>query len=253
MGKKRAPAERKVTEKKTSRWGNGRLWVVLLVAAGVASVSATVAYLRFYPRYTMPSGSMIPTIDVGQRFVVRSLDAPPARGDVIVFRFPEHPDTEFAKRVIAVGGDTLSVKAGHPTINGWEVPNCKVGAYEYLDADEPGSGMRHKGDLYVEFLGASAYLTFYQEDGVLADAQGPYRAKGNEYWVMGDNRHNSHDSRMWYGGAGGGVPLELVRGGVPQPSVPLLPSGAAALQPALDACMRSRPPLDKTTPPSSAR
>lgn len=250
MGRKGAPAEAKTTEKKKSRWGSGRLWGIVLVVAGVATVSATVAYLRFYPRYTMPSGSMIPTIGFEQRFVVRGLDAPPARGDIILFRFPEHPEQEFVKRVIAVGDDRLEVKAGHPILNGWEVPNCKLGAYEYQGGDD--SAMRNKGDLYVEFLGAAAYLTFYQEDGVAADVQGPYVAKRDEYWVMGDNRHNSHDSRMWYGGAGGGVPLELVRGGVPQPSVPVLPSGAAALQPALDACMRARPAMDKTTPPPSA-
>jgi signal peptidase I len=85
---------------------------------------------------------------------------------------------------------------------------------------------------------------------------------------MGDNRNNSHDSRMWWGGRGGGVPFDMIRGpalflwlsvgdhGVDGSRFgqdidrPTLPAAARALQPGLDACLEKRPPVDKALPPS---
>jgi signal peptidase I len=196
-----------------------------------------------------PSGSMLPTFAVGEHFVVDKLAGVPAhRGEVIVFKFPEHPDQDFVKRVIATSGDVFDVTNGHPTINGWTVPSCKVGEWSY---DEPGGLGRHKGDVYVEFLEEAAYLTFFdQAAGAFADHQGPFHAKSGEAWVMGDNRNNSHDSRMWFGGAGGGVPSSMVKGTViGTGGAPKLPASMSSLASAFDECMRERPPLASTTPP----
>jgi hypothetical protein len=55
---------------------------------------------------------------------------------VIVFQFPEHPEQEFIKRVIALPGDKLEAKNGHPFINGWAVPSCYVGIYSYSERRE---------------------------------------------------------------------------------------------------------------------
>ena len=197
-----------------------------------------------------PSGSMLPTLAVGERFVVNKLaGAPVRRGDVIVFKFPEHPDQDFVKRVIATGGDVLDVRDGHPTINGWKVPSCRVGEWSYEEPDAPGSG-RHHGDVYVEFLEQAAYLTFYEQVGAFPDHQGPFPAKSGEAWVMGDNRNNSHDSRMWFGGRGGGVPANMIKGTViGSQGVPKLPASMNGLASAFDECMRNRPALASTTPP----
>jgi len=232
--------------------------------------------------FKIPSGSMIPTLMVGDHIFVNKFSygpavpyshsrvwtsMPPARGDVIVFAFPEHPEQDFIKRVVAIGGDKLEARNGHPVINGWEVPSCRVGSWSYSDYDSPIT--QHEGDLYVEYLGHEAYLTFYDRaSGVFPENQGPYFAKKDEVWVMGDNRNNSHDSRMWFGGQGGGVPFENIRGralfvwlsvsdngvdwsreGAPVMGRPRLPPSAGGLERQLEQCLRSRPAVTEAPRP----
>ena len=230
--------------------------------------------------FKIPSGSMIPTLMVGDHIFVNKFSygpaipytnsrvwttMPPHRADVMVFAFPEHPEQDFIKRVIALPGDKLEAKNGHPIINGWEVPSCRVGSWSYSDYDSPIS--RHEGDLFVEYLGDESYLTFYDHaSGAFPEYQGPFFAKPGEVWVMGDNRNNSHDSRMWFGGQGGGVPFANIRGralfvwlsvsdnGVdwsrefaPVMGRPRVPPAARGLEPQLEQCLKSRPAV--TTPP----
>jgi signal peptidase I len=185
----------------------------------------------------------------------------------MVFAFPEHPEQDFIKRVIALPGDKLEARNGHPILNGWEVPSCKVGQWSYNDFDSPIT--RHEGDLFVEYLGDESYLTFYDRaSGAFLENQGPYLAKPGEVWVMGDNRNNSHDSRMWFGGQGGGVPYENIRGralfvwlsvsdngidwsreGAPVMGRPRLPPSAKDLEPQLEKCLKSRPSVTNPPPP----
>jgi signal peptidase I len=237
-----------------------------VVAALVGALTTRVFFLE---AFKIPSGAMIPTLVVGDHLFVDKLayrTRAPRYGEVMVFAFPEHPEQDFIKRVIVLPGDRLDVKGGHPWINGWEVPHCKVGTFSY---DEAEGGMPHHGELDVEFLGEQAYLTFYDAaTGGFTDRQGPFAAKPGEYWVMGDNRNNSHDSRMWFGGKGGGVPKDLVRGhalfvwlSIGEGGIdghrtgqavegPTLPKGNDGLQGALDVCMTSgRPPASRTQPP----
>jgi signal peptidase I len=247
-------------------------WRVVVAAVGFFVLERVAAFaLRAWvlEAFKTPSGSMIPTVLVGDHLFVAKSARPSSleRGQVIVHAFPERPEQDFIKRVIALPGDELLVKNGHPWINGWEVPSCKVGRYSY---EEPEAMMpAHSGDLFVEFLGTHAFLTFYDSASAAFSAvQGPFTAQAGEVWVMGDNRNNSHDSRMWWGGRGGGVPFDMIRGpalflwlsvgdhGVDGSRFgqdidrPTLPAAARALQPGLDACLEKRPPVDKALPPS---
>jgi len=239
--------------------------------------------------FKIPSGSMIPTLQVGDHIFVNKFTygpaipwthtrlwsrMPPKRGDVMVFAYPEHPDQDFIKRVIAIPGDKLEARGGHPILNGWEVPSCPAGTYTYTEAQD---GARHEGEIFVEFLEDEAYLTLYDRQSLQTDYQGPYYVKPNEVWVMGDNRNNSHDSRMWFGGTGGGVPFDNIKGralfvwlsvsesvdwsrmfapvmGRPPSHGPFpgMQPALKALEGPVDKCLRERPPLEKTRPPAGS-
>jgi signal peptidase I len=244
--------------------------VLFFALVGLAPLGLALVMLRlfvFVP-YKIPAGSMMPTLLVGDHIFVDKLAfgaRAPERGEVIVFEFPEKPQYDFVKRVIAGPGDTLAIRNGRPILNGWEVPHCKVGAAE-LPSD--GDGHRSRGDLEVEFLDGYAYLTFYDEASAsFTEMQGPFYAAPGEYWVVGDNRNNSHDSRMWFGLRGGGVPEKRIKGRAAviwlsasgeqldwsrvgsSLAEPTLPASLRHLQPDLDRCLLARPAHEQTVPP----
>lgn len=254
----------------------------IAVAVGVALLLRTFVVEAF----KIPSGSMLPTLQIQDHIFVNKLaygpaipytnvrifnSLPPGRGDVMVFEFPDpNPNNErqdFIKRVIALEGDTLTVESGHPSINGWRVPNCRIGEYEYHEGTDPNT---KKSELFMEFLGSYAYITQFEEERGSESKQGPYKVAPGETWVMGDNRNNSMDSRAWNGNRGGGVPDANIKGramfvwlsfgsdgGVTWDRLatnvlgkPRLPKGAPAeLLEQIEKCLRERPPLTQTLPP----
>jgi signal peptidase I len=250
---------------------------------GVAILVALLLRSVVIEAFKIPSGSMKPTLQINDHIFVSKFSygpklpligqrvfesLPPKRGDVMVFEFPDiNPNNErqdYIKRVMAIPGDTLEVDSGHPIINGWRVPSCKVG--KYVDDDPSGFG-QHTGDLFVEFLEDTAYLALY-DDHHFPQRQGPYRVAPGEVWVMGDNRHNSLDSRAWQrrgGGIGAGVPYANIKGRamivwfpasrmlVNVMGKPTLPDGAPAeLVAGIDRCLEQRPAAEDTIPPRPA-
>ncbi len=276
-------------EDKLGRWrkSEGREFAEsIFVALAVAMLLRTFMFEAF----KIPSGSMIPTLQVGDHIFVNKFsygpaipwtqkriwtNMPPKRGDVMVFVYPENPEQDFIKRVIALPGDKLEARGGHPIINGWEVPHCYVGVYAYAEGQsDPNSfNSRHEGELFVEYLGAESYLTLYDRMSIgSSEYQGPYYVEPGQAFVMGDNRNNSHDSRMWFGGRGGGVPFPNIKGralfvwlSLSENSIdfrrigtlvmghPRLPENMRSLDAPLDKCLRDRPPIEKTTPPPPQR
>lgn len=132
----------------------------LLIAVILALV---IRFLIFQPFY-IPSGSMEPTLLTGDRIIVSKLSYyfhEPERGDVIVFKYPLDPKRAFVKRVAALGGETVAVRDGRLYIDGVPV------AEEYLSPGVPGRDF------------------------------GPLTVPEGSLFMLGDNRANSDDSRVW--------------------------------------------------------
>jgi len=143
--------------------------------------------------YNIPSGSMKPTLLVGDFILVNKLVyklSEPQRGDIVVFKWPVNPQIDFIKRIIGMPGDTIEVKGEKVFINGKEVPLRFISKIQEDGTDKliyeeilP-NGVRHKIALYE-------YPFIPRKDAYYAKIPEGY------YFVMGDNRDNSEDSRYW--------------------------------------------------------
>ena len=175
--------------------------------------------------FKIPSGSMIPTLQVGDFILVNKftygIRLPiinqkivqinnPQRGDVMVFHYPENPSVDYIKRVIGVPGDTIEYRQKHLTINGVEQRQQADGDYNYV---ESGLNFVHT-EKRVETLGTRQHALLVNPDmpnvhlGSVAEFKGRENCTYDEdavrckvpegsYFMMGDNRDNSRDSRYW--------------------------------------------------------
>ncbi len=165
--------------------------IVLLIRAFVAQA------------YNIPSGSMKPTLLVGDFILVNKLVyrfSEPQRGDIVVFKYPIDPNIDFIKRIIALPGEEVEVRNNQVFINGKPLPLIEVGKGEE-------NGVRKV--IYEEVLpeGKKYKVQFYEDFPFSKRDFGPVVVPPNHYFVMGDNRDNSEDSRYW-----GFVPRENIVG-----------------------------------------
>lgn len=111
----------------------------------------------------VPTGSMIPTINPGEKIIASRLayinEKAPQRGDIIIFYYPDNEEILFTKRIIGLPGDTVTIQDGQVYINGIKL---------------------------VEPYASKTEGNF-----------GPYEVPDGHYFVLGDNRSNSEDSRFW--------------------------------------------------------
>jgi signal peptidase I len=181
--------------------------------------------------FKIPSSSMVPTLLVGDFILVNKftygIRLPvvnrkiveinlPKRGDVMVFRFPEDPSLDYIKRVIGLPGDRVEYRNKRLSINGKPVPLRQVD--DYLSRERMQFSRR-----YVETLDGADHHILVDDDAPAALMPGrsfPFAGNCNynnqgvactvppgHYFMMGDNRDNSSDSRVW-----GFVPDENIVG-----------------------------------------
>jgi len=146
-------------------------------------------YTYGYSRYSFPGGLPI--------FSGRIWNTDPERGDVVVFKFPKNTHTDFIKRIIGLPGDKVQMKEGHLYINDVRVPRKEDGRYiidEYLALPE----FYHK---YVETLpnGVQHQIIELSDNERIVDNTEVFEVPEDSYFVMGDNRDRSDDSRISVG------------------------------------------------------
>ncbi len=208
---------RKALERKAGT-KHGESWLetikTMLWAVAIALVVRTFAYEPF----SIPSGSMLPGLLIGDYLFVskfsygysrysfpwsppiietRWLGSDPQRGDVAVFRLPSDPSKDYIKRVIGLPGDRIQVREGRLHINGKPVERRRIGqsALHQVDPRAGEFGMR---TAYIETLpNGRAYRILEKSDGEDgSDTTPEYAVPAGHYFMMGDNRDNSCDSRF---------------------------------------------------------
>jgi signal peptidase I len=220
--------------------GLGETVSVIIQALLLALVIRT---LLFQP-FSIPSGSMRPTLLEGDYLFVtkwaygysryslpfspdlfsgRIWGSSPKRGDVVVFKFPPDPSLDYIKRVIGLPGDRVQMKHDELYINGVVVPRKKIGQIDNPDITE----VDRPVDVYRETLpNGVSYDTLDLTPNGLGDDTREFVVPPGHYFMMGDNRDNSSDSRfsvgyvpaenlvgraniIFFSIAGGASPLEI--------------------------------------------
>jgi signal peptidase I len=187
--------------------------IELLKAMAFAAVIALFIRSFLFEPFNIPSGSMFPTLLVGDYLFVakysygyskysfpgdffpiqgRFFESQPKRGDVAVFRQPKHPEIDYIKRIIGLPGDRIQVKEGRLYINGKIVPRDFQGTENFKDEDTFNVYSK-----YEETLPNGVKHNIYEisDDGPL-DNTTEYEVPKNMYFAMGDNRDASLDSRV---------------------------------------------------------
>ncbi|MEM1002730.1 MAG: signal peptidase I [Bacteroidota bacterium] len=166
--------------------------------------------------FRIPSGSMMPTLLHGDFILVNKFayglrmpvlhnlfweNGLPDRGDVIVFRFPQNPSLDYIKRVVALPGDRIEYRNKVLYINEQEIMQVDLGKYKGMGRDAEMNGAERKLEkLFMTDHEILVSKLRYPVDNFWVVPEG-------QYFVMGDNRDNSNDSRFW-----GAVPEENLVG-----------------------------------------
>ncbi len=203
-------------------WGAGFFPVILIVF---------VLRSFFFEPFKIPSGSMIPTLLVGDFILVNKftygirlpvinkkiIDVNlPQRGDVMVFRYPEDPSLDYIKRVVGLPGDTISYQNKQLSINGQKLESEQLDDYLHTERLYYSKQFTEKlGDVEHRFLNDVDMPAFIHDPASFPYRENcTYNAAGvickvpeGHYFMMGDNRDNSRDSRAW-----GFVPEENIVG-----------------------------------------
>ncbi|MGE0212320.1 MAG: signal peptidase I [Parvibaculaceae bacterium] len=201
------------------------VWETIKVVLQALAIAFVIRMFFFQP-FNIPSGSMIPTLRVGDYLFVNKLsygygpysfnltfsifgtqlfkfgpmpfsgrvfEGMPERGDVVVFKLPTDNETDYIKRVIGLPGDRIQVREGVLYINGEAVKRERI--EDFAEPDEIGYG-RHIRQYRETLPDGVTYITHDLSEDSVGDNTQEYVVPANHFFMMGDNRDNSTDSRF---------------------------------------------------------
>jgi len=156
--------------------------------------------------FRIPSGSMMPTLLHGDFILVSKFAygvrlpvthqkilsvGDPERGDVVVFRYPQNPKLDYIKRVVGLPGDRVEYYNKQLTVNGQMLPQQRVGIYVGQGRDASMNGAVHNVESLATVDHSILVVPQYNP------REGSWLVPEGHYFMMGDNRDNSNDSRVW--------------------------------------------------------
>ncbi|WP_421932629.1 signal peptidase I [Phenylobacterium sp.] len=184
-------------------------WIEIVRTVAYALLIALVLRVGLFQPFTIPSASMEPALRQGDYVIVSKFDygwsrysipfgpplpagrlfgKAPARGDVVVFKLPREPKIDYIKRVVGLPGDRIRISGGAVFVNGKALPR------KPLAPGQDTAGVPVARDLETQASGR-AYVTYDQGPGHQGDDTETYVVPQGRYFMMGDNRDNSLDSR----------------------------------------------------------
>ncbi len=175
--------------------------------------------------FKIPSGSMIPTLLVGDFILVNKYTygirlpvadvkvinvSEPQRGDVMVFRYPGDPSVDYIKRVVGLPGDTVTYRDKHLIVNGQEMPQQPDGSYSYVEGGLDFVNLprmketlgTHTHDILINPDAPNARLEGvrdfpHRENCTYGEREFTCKVPQGNYFMLGDNRDGSSDGRYW--------------------------------------------------------
>ena len=201
-------------KKRESGW-----WETVKIVIQALALAMVVRVFLYQP-FNIPSGSMKSTLLVGDYLFVSKLSygysrysfpfginvfsgrifaSEPKRGDVVVFKLPRDNSTDYIKRLVGLPGDEIQMRGGVLYINGTAVPKRRVGDFVTREDDGPPRRIAQ----YEETLpNGVKYNVLDSEPNGTLDNTGVFKVPAKHYFMMGDNRDNSSDSRAQWSGVG---------------------------------------------------
>ncbi len=211
------------------RWPWGKILLIALVVIVGIPLSAPFIRTFLFQPFNIPARSMMPTLLVGDFFFVskfaygythyslpfspklfqgRIFGAPPARGDVVVFRLPKDDSVDYIKRVVGLPGDRIQMRDGQLYIN--ETAVARERMPDFVGDDPCGSTGEARARRWRENLpNGASYETLDCIDHGYLDNTPVLTVPAGHFFMLGDNRDNSVDSRMQSMGT---IPLENIIG-----------------------------------------
>ncbi|CAN8142177.1 signal peptidase I [Thiomicrorhabdus sp. 6S2-11] len=194
--------------------------IIVEYARSLFPVFLVVLILRSFiiEPFRIPSGSMYPTLEIGDFIAVSKFSygiklpvvqtkiipiGEPERGDVVVFKYPNDPDVDYIKRVVGLPGDEVAYLGRTLFINGKAVDMKAMGVYRGNDS---GAVMNDAKVVEETFDNGKSHQVLHDTDKHAIDMQ-PVKVPEGHYFMVGDNRDHSNDSRFW-----GFVPEENLKG-----------------------------------------
>ena len=174
----------------------------------ITAVLLALALREFlFAAYKIPSGSMIPTLEIGDQLIVNKITyglklplaqhklwngALPEHGDIMVFRFPQDPSIDFIKRVIGVPGDAIRIDGRSIWVNDVALKREPLEDLVYQQDD----GSYRTATRFRETHGDHSYEILFEQNFFPSDHT-EFTVPEGSYFMMGDNRDRSNDSRRW--------------------------------------------------------